>query len=124
MKFIFLCALFISTSAFARQYIQCGIADYSSTNVMVINLQDTGKQSTLFLSSGMQNPENERLLVKIDFDKIQGKNSIFKITDEQGTGSIIIPTQAIGQSSDHLNVKLIFASYSYDYSCFSRIYND
>jgi hypothetical protein len=91
---------------------------------MVVNLQDEGKQSTLFLSSGMQNPENERLLVKIAFDRVDGKHTIFKVIDENGTGNVAVPTEALGKYSNYLVVELNFANYSYSYSCFSSIYNE
>ena len=124
MKFILITALFLSTSAFARQYIQCGIADGNSTDVMVVNLQDAGKQSTLFLSSGMQNPENERLLVNIEFDKVEGASTIFKVIHEDGNGSVVIPSEVIGKKSDAFPVDLNFSDYSFSYACFSRIHND
>jgi len=66
--FILALALSLSTSAFARQYIQCSVLN-NSTDVAVVNLQ-TINDGTLFLSSGMQNSEDERILVKIEFDKI------------------------------------------------------
>ena len=61
-------ALTLSTSAFARQYIQCSSTDSYTTDVAVVNLT-TVKGGTLFISSGMQNPEDERVVVKIAFDK-------------------------------------------------------
>jgi hypothetical protein len=71
MKFLILAlALTFSSTSFARQYIQCSELDINSTEVMVVNLP-TEKGGTLFLSSGMQNPEDERLLVDIQLEKIE-----------------------------------------------------
>lgn len=123
MKFLILAlALSLSTSAFARQYIQCSVMG-DSTDVAVVNLQ-TEKGGTLFLSSGMQNPEDERILVNIEFDKVVGKNHVFKVVNENGEGHVTVPSAVIGKSSDFLIVDLYFSSYHYEYSCFSRIYND
>jgi hypothetical protein len=123
MKFALIFGLMLSTSAFARQYIQCSTTG-DSTDVMVVNLQDEGKQSTLFLSSGMQNPEDERLLVNIDFDKVDGLHTIFKVVGEVGSGSVAVPTEVLGKYSNFFIVELNFADYSYPYSCFSAIYNE
>jgi len=114
--------LSLSTSAYARQYIQCSIIG-DSTDVAVINLQ-TENGGTLFLSSGMQNPEDERILVKIEFDKTENKNHIYKVVNENGEGEVALPSEMIGKSSNSLNVDVLFAGFSYQYNCFSRIYND
>jgi hypothetical protein len=123
MKFALILGLMLSTSAFARQYIQCSTTAGSS-DVMVVNLQDEGKQSTLFLSSGMQNSDDERLLVNIDFDKVDGNQTIFKVVGEVGSGSVAVPTEVLGKYSNFFIVELNFADYSYPYSCFSAIYNE
>jgi len=116
-------SLLLSTSAFARQYMQCSIVDTDSTDVMVVNLT-TEQGGTLFLSSGMQNPEDERILVKIQLDKIEGGEHIYKVINEEGEGKVAIPSSVIGTRSDFFKVDLIFAGYSFTYSCFARIYND
>ena len=122
MKIALVLGLMLSSSAFARQYIQCGMAQGS--DVMVVNLQDAGKQSTLFISSGMENPDDERLLLNIEFDKVDGKHTVYKVIGELGDGNVAIPTAAFGKSSNSLAVELNFADLSFTYSCFSRIYND
>ena len=119
--FVLAFVLLLSTSAFARQYIQCSMVDTS--DVMVVNLQ-TSKGGTLFLSSGMQNPEDERILVNIEFDKIHNSHHVFKVVGEVGEGSVAIPSRVLGKSSDSFLVDLMFADYNISYSCFSRIYND
>lgn len=118
----FLFALSLSTSVFARQYIQCAVVG-ESTDVAVVNLQ-TEDGGTLFLSSGMQNPEDERILVNIKFQMIDGTNHIYKVINENGEGSIEIPSSAIGKSRNDLMIDLVFSGLKFQYSCFSRIYND
>ena len=118
----FLLALSLSTSVFARQYIQCAVMG-ESTDVAVVNLQ-TEDGGTLFLSSGMQNPEDERILVNIKFQMIEGTNHIYKVINENGEGSIEIPSSAIGKSRNDLMIDLVFSGLTFQYSCFSRIYND
>ena len=120
--FFFLFALSLSTSVFSRQYIQCAVVG-ESTDVAVVNLQ-TEDGGTLFLSSGMQNPEDERILVNIKFQMIEGTNHIYKVINENGEGSIAIPSSAIGKSRNDLMIDLVFSGLTFQYSCFSRIYND
>lgn len=115
-------ALTLSSTAFARQYIQCSVMG-DSTDVAVVNLQ-TEKGGTLFISSGMQNSEDERLLVKIEFDRIEGAHHVYKVVNENRDGYVAVPSNVIGKSSDSLIVDLSFAGYSFEFSCFSRIYND
>ena len=122
MKIALVLGLMLSSSAFARQYIQCGMAD--SSDVMVVNLQDPGKQSTLFISSGMENPDDERILVNIEFDKVDGKHTVYKVVGELGDGNVAVPNEVIGKSANSVAVELNFADLSFTYSCFSRIYND
>jgi hypothetical protein len=119
--FLLSLALVFSFSVHARQYIQCSTFD--TTDVMVVNLE-TPKGGTLFLSSGMQNPEDERILVKIQFDKVEGEQHIFKIVDEAGEGAVSVPASVIGKSSNSFLVDLAFANFNFSFSCFSRIYND
>lgn len=116
-------ALSLTSTAFARQYFQCSVADINSTDVMVVNLQ-TPEGGTLFLSSGMQNPEDERILVNIEFDKVEGKKHIYKVVNENGDGYVAIPSEVIGQSSNSVMIDLTFANFNFEYSCFTRIYND
>lgn len=120
---LFILALTLTSTAFARQYFQCSVADVNSTDVMVVNLQ-TIEGGTLFLSSGMQNPEDERVLVNIEFDKIEGKKHIYKVVNENGNGYVSIPSEVIGKSSDFVLIELAFATFNFEYSCFTRIYND
>jgi hypothetical protein len=106
---------------FARQYIQCSTRDAYSTDVAVVNLT-TEKGGTLFISSGMQNPEDERTLVNIEFDKKENGNHVYKLIGVDGF--VTVPSNAISKSSNYVEVNLSFNSYYVEYTCFSRIYND
>jgi hypothetical protein len=120
---VFALALLASHSVLARQYFQCSTLDPYSTDVMVVNLSSS-EGGTLFISSGMQNPEDERTLVKIAFEKIENDRHIFDVTSPQLVGSVAIPSHVIGVRSDSVKLSLIFNNYAFDFSCFTRIYND
>lgn len=114
-------ALSLSTSAFARQYIQC--SSFQGSDIAVVNLT-TANAGTLFISSGVQNSEDERTLVKIKLDKTEAGNHVYKIVDENIQGQVVLPSIAIGKASSYVKVDLNFAGYFIQYSCFSAIYND
>ena len=123
MKTIILAlVLSLSTSAFARQYIQCSTSGDTS-DVAVVNLT-TVNSGTLFISSGMQNPDDERLLVNIALEQTENGKHVYKVVDEQGEGFVSVPSSVIGKSANSFSVDLTFAEYSFSYGCFSRIYND
>ena len=119
---ILLASILISSESFARQYIQCGIMG-DSTDVAVVNLT-TEKGGTLFLSSGMQNPEDERILVKIKLDQIKDGNHFYKVIDENGEGFAIIPSAFIGKAAKFFTVQLAFANLNFEYGCFSALYSE
>ena len=123
MKFLALTIALLTTSTiWARQYIQCSIlAD--TTDVAVVNLT-TNKTGTLFVSSGMQNPEDERILFNIEFSENKNGFDIFKIVDGNVNGSVAVPSQVIGKSADSFDIHLVFGNVELDFGCFSRIYND
>jgi hypothetical protein len=124
MKFLILAlALTFSGTSFARQYIQCSELDINSTEVMVVNLP-TEKGGTLFLSSGMQNPEDERLLVDIQLEKIENDHHLFKVVTEGRQGQITVPSEVIGKAAKSFNIQLVFAGFHLEYGCFSSLYND
>jgi hypothetical protein len=121
-KMILAALIFASHQALARQYIQCSILS-DSTDVAVVNLTSESK-GTLFLSSGMQNPEDERILVDLQIDKKSNNKHYFKIINANTEGFISIPSSVIGKATDGFLVELSFAHYQFDYACFSRLYND
>lgn len=124
MKLLTLCALVLfSTTTFARQYFQCSTVEAEYSDVMVLNLK-TAQEGTLFLSSGMQNPEDERTLVDLELEKTENGNHIYRVVNEQRSGHVIIPSHVIGKSTDHVNVDLAFNGYGFRFSCFARMYHD
>ena len=122
-KLLFLSLVLFSQLAMARQYFQCSSVDIGATDVMVINL--TNKETgTLFLSSGMQNPEDERVLVNISLNKKEKGLFTYRIVSDYAQGELNIPEAAIGKSIDYVLVDLKINNFYMSYSCFARIYND
>ena len=121
-SFLLLALTLFSSQVFARQYIQCNSLDMNSTDVMVVNLT-TVKGGTLFISSGMQNPEDERTLVNIELSEIEDGSHIYNIMGDN-SGFVVVPSSAIGRSINSMNVELNFNNAQVSYSCFARIYND
>lgn len=121
MKFILLAAFaFASESAFARQYIQCSSMS-DTTDVAVVNLP-VEKEGTLFLSSGMQNDESERLLASIELEKAEHGIHRYKVVNEAGEGFVLVPSEVIGVASKFFLIELAFANLSFEFGCFSAIY--
>jgi hypothetical protein len=123
MKSIVFAALFLaSQAALARQYIQCSILSDTS-DVAVVNLTSSTK-GTLFLSSGMENPEDERILVDLELDKKSENKHFFKIINAGAEGFIALPSNVMGKSSESFVLELAYGQFNFDYACFSRLYND
>ena len=112
-----------SLTAYGRQYIQCSTTDQDYSDVMVVNLT-TSKTGTLFLSSGMQNPDEERILLDISFDKAEEGNFIYRITPREKEGTIRVPEAIIGKRSNSFLIDLVFAGYMVTFNCFSRLYEE
>jgi hypothetical protein len=124
MKHILALVIFItSTSTFARQYIQCSHSDPQYTDVMVLNLT-TKKSGTLFLSSGMQNPDDERILVNVEFQESTNQNYVYRVISSGVIGIVTVPEMVIGKSSNSFFIHLLFNGYEVNFGCFSRIYED
>ncbi len=109
--------------AFGRQYIQCSSINPNDTDVMVLNLT-THKDGTLFLSSGMQNPDDERILVNVELEKIINNNYVYQVTSGGVEGAVSVPEVMIGKPSDSFFIHLEFNGYEADFGCFSRLYED
>ena len=61
---VFIVSFLIITNVFgAHQYIQCSSTNMDTTDMAVISLSET--KNTLFLSSGVGNPEEIRVLKEI-----------------------------------------------------------
>lgn len=115
--------LLMTSSAFARQYIQCSSLDVDYTDVIVVNLQ-TNEGGTLFMSSGMQNDESDSLLVKIKKGVVENGKVHYTIVDQNETGEVIIDAKDLGKAGTGFLIDLAFNSYRGTYSCFSSLYND
>lgn len=120
---IALVVLLITSSAFARQYIQCSSTDIYTTDVAVLNLE-TKNTGTFFISSGMQNDETERALFQIQGAKEKGDKVVFSITHQYGKGEVTMAKADIGVSSNYIEIKAVIEGIPSTYSCFSRLYND
>jgi hypothetical protein len=121
-KLLLTAMILVSHQVMARQYIQCSILS-DSTDVAVVNLASSTR-GTLFLSSGMQNPEDERILMNLELDKKSENKHFFKIVNAGAEGFIAIPSNVVGKSNDSFVVELTYAQYNFEYGCFSRLYND
>jgi hypothetical protein len=113
--------LLFSQIAFSRQYIQCANTDLNYTDVMVVNLV-TQEEGTLFISSGMENPENERILFDIKLSEKNDQTHEFSAVNTDKNAVVSIPAEWIGKSSDSFLIDLNFNQYRFTFSCFSRIY--
>lgn len=119
---ILLFVTLFSSQVFARQYIQCNSLDMNSTDVMVVNLT-TPQGGTLFISSGMQNPEDERILLNIELSEVEDGSHIYNIIGND-SGFVVVPSNTIGRSMNSMRVELNFNGSQIGFSCFARIYND
>ena len=121
--FIFFLCLLFSIPALSRQYFQCNIIEEGRTDVMVINLQ-TSLDGTIFLSSGMQNNETERMKAKLEFEKFENGLKFFKIHDKDLYGFVAIPMEFLGKNSNSIDIDVFINGYQAFFSCFTRIYHD
>ncbi len=121
MKYFTLVFLLLSLNAYSRQYIQCSNLDEINKDVMVVNLE-TEQDGTLFISSGMENPEDERLLLDIKLKEINLGFHQYVSVNSNNEAEVTLPSQIINKSSDSFNLELNFNEYSFKFSCFSRIY--
>lgn len=112
--------LALSSTTYARQYIQCHTTDTNSTDVMVVNLDN--EKSTLFLSSGMQNPEDERVLMKIELKRTDSNYHVFRAINFDKDVEVSVPSEIIGKRVRDFLIDLKFDEYQLTYSCFSALY--
>lgn len=124
MKVLFIIFCILVIPAHARQYIQCGDAD--TTNAAVVNLN--GDKSTLFMTDGVHLPDETRIVKKLYF--VSTTNLVTKYETRSGDSkqTVIIPTEVIGKRSNNFNITFDIesteASFPYEMSCFSSIYED
>lgn len=120
-------AITFTSSAFARQYIQCG--DRTSWDGAVINLN--GENSTLFMTNGVHLPDEDRVdMLKDLFFDSQDENHMIYTTEGKIKDFVKVPVEVIGKYSSsfevimgHLNTENGYTRERVMY-CFSAIYND
>ncbi len=119
-----LIALLLSTAASARQYIQC--ADSNSWDRTVINLD--GENSTLFMTTGVHDPDELRILKDLDF---VGTDESFTTYKTAGVieETVVIPNESIGVASSYFEVEITLkntqnqAQRTRSVGCFSSIHH-
>jgi len=123
--------LFLGASqAHARQYIQCA-AD-GTFDRMVVNLN--GSRSTLFLTDGVHNPDEMRILKRIQEVEGTATHAVFESLpmNEQDDvlDRVMIPREWIGKASNSFDIEFQMIERStgrmgtYSFSCFSSLYQD
>ncbi len=108
----------MTSTTFARQYIQCHEESYIFN--AVINLNNL--KSTLYVVDdlGEDNPKSH--LYQIVQKETKEERTLFESTDE--LIQIVIENKFLKKNNDHFSVKLIAPEADYQLYCFSRIYND
>ncbi|MBY0515588.1 MAG: hypothetical protein K2P81_01680 [Bacteriovoracaceae bacterium] len=118
MKLILFIALSLTSfSVFARQYTQCS----SDGLYSVVNLPSEVK-GTLFLTAGAET--DDRMLADIELMDTEEGQHIYKVLNAPFEGLVFFPSNALGKNLNNINVILKADSVTYDFSCFTRIYEE
>lgn len=124
MKFLFAALMLVSSSAFARQYIQCAASD--SWDRAVINLN--GDKSTLFMTNGVHQDDEIRVLKKLFFVGNNGQDALFETRDGDVKEVVHVPANVIGKYSNYFVVVMEMSSANqnakFALSCYSAIYDN
>jgi hypothetical protein len=127
MKILIMYVLLVSASfAQARQYIQCSDVNPKSTDGTVINLD--GDKSTLFMTTGVDDPDEMRILKSIKFLSADKKQTIYQSRDGHSIETVTLPSEIIGKTSNkffaELDLQAVDESLrmSAKMICFSAIY--
>lgn len=109
--------LLVTLNAEARTYMQCA---GSGSDRAVVNVD--GANSTLFMTSGVDDPNEIRILKKIKIHLETETNVDFMSEDEELL--ISVPKKAIGQILNYFKVTLTFLDSDYDYNltCYSNVF--
>jgi hypothetical protein len=128
MKISLVCALLcLSANAFAHQYIQCASTNIYSTDRTVINLD--GEKSTLFMTTGLDDPDELRILKSIKFLKNENGKTQWQAKDDLSIETVTLPTSIIGKNSHNffaeLELRAVDGSITVteDLQCYSAMYN-
>lgn len=111
--------LVIALNAEARTYIQCAGA---ASDRVVVNINGTA--STLFMTSGIGDPDEVRVLKNIkELRKNQTHTEFITLDDEI---LVTVPNHAIERIVNSFEVVLSFLDSDYDYqmSCYSNVFKD
>jgi len=118
-----LITLLLTTAANARQYIQC--ADSYSWDRTVINLD--GEDSTLFMTTGLHDPDELRILKDLEF-VAQGESFVTYKTAGLIEETVVIPNEFVGIASNYFQVEIKQRNTQSNYEvtkslgCFSSIH--
>jgi hypothetical protein len=120
--------LVLSFNTWAHQYIQCSSTNTNTTDMAVISLSPI--KNTLFLSSGVGNDDEIRVLKEISFSH-ENEESVFYKSENEITKEVIsLPREIVGVQSDFFYVNLELTHFQsnqviiQEFSCYSRLYND
>ncbi len=117
-------------AAEARQYIQCAYAD--TFDRMVVNLD--GERSTLFLTDGVHNPDEIRILKKLQEVQGTATHAVFQTLplnsadDVQET--VTIAREFVGVANPDFDLELTMTqrstgrSQTFEFNCFSALYEE
>lgn len=107
----------VALNAEARTYIQC--AGQASDRV-VVNIDEPS--STLFMTSGVDDPDEVRVLKKIKLHNETEKNFEYMSSDEEIL--VTVPKHVVGNILNGFQVILSFLDSDYEYkmSCYSNVF--
>lgn len=109
--------LLVALNAEARTYIQCA---GQATDRVVVNIDDSA--STFFMTSGIGDPDEIRVLKKIHFHAETEKTFEYITEDEEMMVSV--PKHVVGNILNGFQVVLTYLESEYDYSmsCYSNVF--
>lgn len=123
-----LALLTFSSLSFARQYIQCSSLNPNSWDRMVINLN--GENSTLFMTNGVHQPDEIRVLKQLFYIETNETSTIYKTQDTHVIETVTIPNEFINVYSNYFLVNINMErvsdgiSRNFDVSCYSALYDN
>ncbi len=114
---VFSLLLLVALNAEARTYIQCA---GSASDRAVVNVD--GENSTLFMTSGVDDPNEIRVLKKIK-QHLETESDIEFLSEDEEL-LVSVPKTAIGNILSYFKVTLTFLESDYDYelTCYSNVF--
>lgn len=116
---LFLGLTVVSQVSQARQYTQC-----DATNAVLYSVINLTNQSegTLFLTLGTETDTHS--LSKLSYVETKNNQMIYRVYDGPFEGTLLVPADIIGTTSDFVQATLLEGNRGYDFSCFTRFYQD